>query len=258
MSNDEAEIPDEMFQGSGGGKATIEEVDDEANADNARTLEDIFAIWFERFNTNHPDAKARPSPGFVSWPYAVARVNELNAELPDDFPQAVVDNVLALCQCGTRHMHSVGTELDAQWPSDPQYERDLEHGRVKQRSLTSSPQNWFAVEVNEEHLRSVLGEIAARATGHSMAEADAAADERRTPGLVIAQRRQLDEGLGTAGASSAAHQPEGIPVGDTSHCPSGYRILVTPDGIVAAWYGPPRRSEAEAVADSWRHETQRR
>ena len=61
--------------------------------------------------------------------------------------------------------------------------------------------------------------------------------------------------------SDPAHQEEGRgaigePVSDAL-CPPGYQILVTPEGrYVAAWYSPHRRSEAEVVADAWKHSTQ--
>ncbi len=250
------DVPDEIFQSSGGQKATVEPVDNEANAKNAETIEEVFAKWFDGFNRNDPEATARPSPGFLSWRQASERIALFNAQVAPDGPVPDAD-MFHQCHCRTRHMHTPPTPLVEHWLEDPQYFRDLEYWRARPNSSADSPQNWFAVEVLEEHLKESLGRAAQYfAKAHQPPEPIkdwVDADGRPAPSPEeVAQQRPTPE------ADYPITGLEGLPNGDTLNCPGGYRIVQTPDGYVAAWYGAPRRSETEAVADAWRQETQRR
>lgn len=273
--------PVEIPLGSETGTAAVE-------ADAPESLGDVFARWFLRFNTHDPEAhpKGKPTPGSVSW----MRAGEIIAEAGLG---AKAVEVLGRITCWTRHMHTGAMALDAGWLESGQYEIDTERFRARPHRMTDAPQNWFAVETSEVQLRDVLawlldndqggddvvgsplagplsveelrhqiGHVPPRSAQEYKDDADTmtpAGENRAPPGGLgpigeFAWRKGAELAMAADARPAETREPE--PPSD-ANCPPGYQLLVTPEGhYVAAWYSPPRRSEAEVVADAWKHHTQ--
>lgn len=229
---DPVEIPDVAMRTGSDANAVVGEVDHDENERNAQSLQDVFDEWFRRFNVDDPEAKARPSPGWLSWPAALSKVAELNERLVDA-ERIDANRVLYDVPCRSRHMHAPPTDLPPDWHVSGQFQLETQHHRVLPPNLGTAPQNWFAVEVHGGTLSQILSVI-------ENAEAT-------TPLL----------GTGPNGGTPTQPSVPSPAQNSAALCPDGYAVVHTADGFCAAWYGRPRQSEAEAVADAWRHSTQK-
>lgn len=248
-----------------------------AEADAPETIDTVFERWFLRFNNNDPEAKARPTPGYVSWMHA-------DSDIADAGLGTEAVSIVSRCACVTRHMHGAPMPLASDWLTNGEFVIDSDHFRARPRDMTDAPQNWFAIEIMADDLAVAMTPTApARdddddgalgglpmeqmeqmpsATLQEVYAEPPSAPDRKA--LVDLTRDDVDE-LRARAVTAAEHyqaealrrnEREGLPAGSTANCPPGYRILVTPEGFVAAWYSPPRRSEAETVADAWKHHTE--
>lgn len=204
----------------------------------AHSLDEVFDRWFQRFNDGET------TPGFISWQQA----DELLTANPKTADAAGI--LLAEVGCATRHMHARPTALPPDWLWSGRYVLDTDRFRAKPASLTSdNPQDWFGVEVDEQGLRTV---IAAFLQDEPPAELEPAPPASASPPPLEASASPA--GAWASAAELALHERHQLPIGSTEHCPPGYRVVQTPEGFVAVWYGPVRASEAAAVADTWRND----
>ena len=232
------------------------------------TLEDVFDRWFLRFNHDDPEAKAKPTPGWISWMHAGQEIADAGAG-----HDAVA--IMQQVDCVTRHMHTPSAPLDPSWLSSGVYALDTDRFRIRPRNAHAAvPQNWLAVEVSAEQLRNVLAnyqrdDVAGAPVGGPLSVEqlppappypEGARGASYVDGTLVGPLGSPPPGPPAHASAQAEalrrYEREGLPAGSTANCPSGYRILVTPEGYVAAWYSPPRGSEAEAVADAWKHHTE--
>lgn len=272
-------IPDAALQGYGGQR--LEPADEEAAQEATplvEAMEDVFARWFDRFNNDDPTGKAVPHDGTVSWKQA----HEGIARALSDFPGLPISTRSALqhCRCVTRHMHAQPVQLPPDWVDGALFELDFENFRARSKGDPDDIGNYFAVEVDEkdltEQLQKALDQHHAPALveaqaldpewarGYELGHSDARQAHARqltadyvypnpTPGPAIGTRGEaVPEHLEAFGYRSHT-LPERNPR-DEVLVPEGYRLLWTPDGFRVAWYGPPRTTEAEAVADAWRRD----
>jgi hypothetical protein len=252
-----SEIPAAALQSEGGQQlvpfdpATVPEPEGEPLIE---TLADVFARWHRRFNDEDPEAAALPHEGTSSWKQAHKGIADVLAEHPG-FEMAV-DDVLRQARCTTRHMHAPPMQLHAEWLSDPNLVVDRENFRARRRVDPDRLENYFSVQVDDADISRVLQDALDAFVlfkGEEAPKDGAPADEvdpawaRPTP-PVPPPRRQADV---------AGQHLEVVPertAREEEMLPERCRLIETPDGYRAAWYGPPRATEAEAVADAWKRD----
>lgn len=242
---------DATMQGNGGQRLEFHSDDDgpddadEVPVGRPQTLDDVFDAWFHGFNYGADGARALPRSGYVSLVDAMERLSAFN-EHNAVGATVRIEDVLEHCDCHSRHMHAGTTTLDPQWTTHPSYLVDFARGRARLKESSDNPQNWFAVEVNEQLFESYLTGVLRAALPPTEPQPYA-----RPEAPPASAPRQVDA------------QPQGggdlLPAGESDLCPTGgYRVVLTPAGFVPVWYGRPSRSEAEAVADAWRHDEGRK
>ena len=257
------DIPAAALQTEGGQRLEVTPGDaPEGSESIGSAMAKVFDPWFQAFNDDVPGGP-RPDGGTVSWKQAQVGIDKARADCPG--LELTMRDVFAQCGCTTRHMHAPPTALPLGW-SEGRFVLDEDNFRARNAGDPELPSSYFAVQIDENDLGFVLQQAMDIATGveppiPSLAEANA-----RAAGVMGRMRDNLAE----HGAVPIAEQPTGRPVRAPDHrvstdapvpprtptervlMPRRFRLLRTPDGYVAAWYGPPRTTEAEAVADAWR------
>ena len=240
--HDLAGIPAAALQSEGGQR--LEPVAP-GDAPPGRPLLDVmgekFDAWFDGFNDDHANAPARAHEGTVSWKQADAAIGRACRDHNIDVSTR---SVVARCRSTGRHMHGQPVGLPDDWMDSAHFVLDEERFRARRATDPDIPTSSFAVEVDGHDLGAVLQVEIDQVPG-----APAQSVPTPTPQSSVVRHEKVDLAptvpMGTELVPPRTSREDQL-------LPLRYRLLRTPNGIVAAWYGRPRMTDAEAVADAWR------
>ena len=216
-------------------------------------LGERFDAWFDGFNDDHENAPARAHAGTVSWKQAQEAISRALV----DYPELAVGGIIGECLCTGRHMHSQPFSLPVGWMFSTDFVMKGGQFRARRAADPEMPTSDFAVQVNETDLATVIASRIEDLVGPAQPATPQPEDLAPPPAQPTAPPPGEDAAYMRMASRSTRFDETVVPsrhVFEEAVLPDGYRLLRTSDGIVVAWYGRPRATQAEAVADAWRRE----